>query len=103
METNDIQSLLQDHFGDKPDFDRSGAQEMANAIASAAAVVENQGGGGSAATPTQQQQQCYAQCQKTRDAALAAAGLRGWPLGAAAAAAAIFAYNACRHNCDHNP
>jgi len=103
MQANDIHGLLQKHFGDKPGFDANGSKEVANALANVSKVVDQHAGAAPVTHPTHKQQQCYAQCQKTRDAALAAAGLKGWPFGAAAAAAAVLAFNACRHNCDQNP
>lgn len=101
MKATEIQDLLQTHFGDKPGYDAKASQEIASALANAATVVARQGGA-AAATPTQKEKDCYAKCQHTRDTAMAAAALRGFPLGIAAAAAAVAAFNACRHDCDHH-
>jgi CTP:molybdopterin cytidylyltransferase MocA len=101
MKANEIQDLLQTHFGDQPGYDANASQEVANALANASAVVAQQGGGGTITAPTQQQKDCYAKCQRTRDAAMAAAALKGFPLGLAAVAAAIAAFNACRNECNH--
>jgi hypothetical protein len=105
MEASEIQALLDHYFGKEPDFDPGGAKDLANALASTSAVVASQagGGGGAKSAPTPTQEHCYADCQKTRDKALAAAVGKGWPFGALAAAAAITAFNSCRHNCDLSP
>ncbi|MGB6984891.1 MAG: hypothetical protein WBD74_02815 [Candidatus Aquilonibacter sp.] len=102
MQASDIQNLLQQNFGSKPGYDAGTAQQVATALAGAAATV-SQVAGAPAKAPTPKQQQCYATCQQIRDAALAAAALKGWPLGIPLAAAAVAAFNACRHNCDQSP
>lgn len=102
MQANEIQGLLQQHFGKAQNFDAGSAQDISTALAGAVSAV-SKSTGGPVSNPTATQQQCYAKCQQTRDAALAAAALKGWPLGAAAAAAGIMAFNACRHNCDQSP
>jgi hypothetical protein len=100
MNANEIQDLLRANFSDKPGYDPKASEDVASALANADAVVARHGGASTAATPTQKQKDCYAKCQRTRDSALAAAALKGFPLGLAAAAAAIAAFNACRHDCD---
>lgn len=102
MQANQIQDLLQQHFGGQPGFDANAAQHVATSLATASAVVAQQAGAAPVAQPTAAQQQCYAKCQQTRDAAMAAAALKGWPVGAIAAAAAVMAFNACRHQCDQS-
>lgn len=102
MQANQIQDLLQQHFGSQPGFDAGGAQHIATTLATASAVLAQQAGAAAVTQPTAAQQQCYARCQQTRDASLAAAALEGWPAGTIAAAAAITAFNACRHQCDQN-
>lgn len=102
MQANQIQDLLQQHFGSQAGFDPNGALQVATALATTSAVLTQQAGGTTVTQPNAAQQQCYAQCQQTRDAALAAAALKGWPAGAIAAAAAIMGFNACRHQCDQN-
>lgn len=103
MQANQIQDLLQQHFGGQPGYDAIGAQHVATSLATASAVIAQQAGTASVTQPSPAQQQCYAQCQQARDAALAAAALRGWPAGSIAAAAAVMAFNACRHQCDQKP
>jgi len=100
MKATEIQDLLHDHFADKPGYDPKASKEVADALANAATVVARQSGAGTTAAPTQKQKDCYAKCQHTRDTAMAAAALKGFPLGIAAAAAAVAAFNACRRDCD---
>jgi hypothetical protein len=100
MKANEIQDLLHANFSDKPGYDPKASEDVANALANAATVVARQGGGGPTAAPTQKQKDCYAKCQHTRDTAMAAAALKGFPFGLAAVAAAVAAFNACRHDCD---
>jgi hypothetical protein len=103
MDPNEIQGLFKQHFGQQPGFDANAAQQVSTALAAATSTIAQTTGSGANNNPTPTQQQCYATCQATRDAALAAAAAQGWPMGVVAAGAAIMAFNACRHNCDQNP
>ncbi|GAC1402574.1 MAG: hypothetical protein NVSMB64_02620 [Candidatus Velthaea sp.] len=99
MDFGTLAPLLVSHFENKPGFDRNGVHQLASTVATASNTIAAQTGAASAA-PSAAQQACYRQCETTRDEALAAAATKGWPFGAAAAAAAVFAFNACRHQCD---
>lgn len=100
MQQSDIRSLLQTHFENVPGFDGAKADTISSLLATTTQQLLQQSGAAAVQNPTPTQQQCYSQCQITRDAALAEAALKGWPGGTIAAAAAIFAFNACRHQCD---
>lgn len=100
MEANDVNALLHKHFGSVDGFDANGANQLASTVATASSAIAQHAHVSPNTSPTPEQQACYATCQKTRDEALAAAALKGWPGGTIAAAAAIFAFNACRHSCD---
>jgi hypothetical protein len=96
MTKPEILADLNTHFGSKPGFDAKQADQIATHTAAAIHA------GGAPKGPTPGQQQCYANCQKTKDTALAACALKGWPLGIPCALAAVTAFNACRHQCDQN-
>ncbi len=52
-------------------------------------------------SPSKDQQSCYQACADAKEKTLAEAAKLGFPLGIPVAASAVFAFNACRHMCDH--
>jgi len=99
MTSTEIKQILQQHFSDAPGYSDAAADEFASGLATAvsAAGIEP------SKQPTPKQQACYKACETTRDAALAACALKGWPAGAFCAGQAVLAFNACRHQCDQHP
>ncbi|HEV7179561.1 MAG TPA: hypothetical protein VGN11_06800, partial [Candidatus Baltobacteraceae bacterium] len=103
MQQSEIQDLLVQHFSGTSGFAPEHAQELSSALASVSSAVANIAGATANLQPTSKQSACYAKCEQTRNASLAAAARLGWPAGSIAAAAAVMQFNACRHSCDQSP
>lgn len=98
MNSNEIKNAFDTHLSKSPGYDATAAHQIADGLARVIGATQP-----SPRRPTPNQQQCYDKCAATRDASLAAAATKPWPLSAALAAAAIAAFNACRHQCDVTP
>jgi len=94
MNSDEIKKAFDANLGKSPGYDSAAANQVAEGLASVMSAAP------SAKAPTPKQQECYKGCATTRDAALVVAATKPWPLSVAAAAAAIAAFNACRHQCD---
>jgi hypothetical protein len=99
MQPDELHQLFKTTFGQNPKYDDTQALAVAHGMSTAIRATAPP----AAAQPSAGEQACYTQCRKTRDAALADAAAKGWPVGPFAAATAIAAFNACRHACDQHP
>ena len=100
MTADEVFSEIKRFFENRPGYDDAKAHQFSATIAETSKSVALQAAARTVSAPTPQQQTCYADCQTTRDGALAEAATRGFPGGLIAAASAVLAFNNCRHNCD---